>query len=324
MGPGLTSRQMTTAEFVERARAKHGGRFDYSGAEYRGFRQPITLTCLSHGVFQTAPKYHLHSAAGGCRKCIRRTVNVEKLRMPAHEFIRRASAVHKGQYDYSALVYVKNNVPVSVVCRQHGPFRIRPDKHLIGHGCRQCANERLSRKRRLSVWYLIERLMNREGPGNYDYNLRGYANMHSLIQIRCPKHGWFHQRVVSHLKGGGCAKCSCSRGEHRVREVLRSFGVKYEEQARFAGCRDRLKLPFDFHLPGHRVLIEYDGRQHFEKSELWGVNSFEHTQRHDAIKNRFAAEQGFRLIRIPYWDYDRIEEILRRELCGSPAATSVA
>ncbi len=87
--------------------------------------------------------------------------------------------------------------------------------------------------------------------------------------------------------------------------------MEFVEQARFPACRDKRALPFDFFLPDRRTLIEYDGRQHFERSELWGGHhELERTQRRDAIRDRFAVEHAYRLIRIPYWDYDRIELIL--------------
>lgn len=173
----------------------------------------------------------------------------------------------------------------------------------------------------MSVWELIARITAAHGLGPYDYNLRGYVNLHSRLAVRCPKHGWFAQRASAHLRGHGCAKCSSSRGERRIRYVLRQLGHDFVEQARFPECRDRRPLPFDFYLPHLRTLIEYDGQQHYRKSERWGGHDqLECTQRHDAIRNRFAAEHGYRLIRIPYWQFDQIEEILRRDLTPAHVA----
>lgn len=146
----------------------------------------------------------------------------------------------------------------------------------------------------------------------YDrYDLRGYVNQFTKIGIHCPAHGWFRQAAIAHWKGHGCAKCSDSRGEREVRNWLIEHGIAFREQVRFSGCRDKRPLPFDFYLPGRRILIEYDGQQHFESPELWGGrHQLELTQKHDAIRNRFAAEGGIQLIRIPYWDFDRIGSIL--------------
>lgn len=176
----------------------------------------------------------------------------------------------------------------------------------------------------MSVWRLIDRIASSHGIGPYDYDLHGYVNLHSRLRIRCHKHGWFQQYASAHLKGHGCSKCQSSRGEQQIRAALRSIGVKFLEQARFYACRNR-RIPFDFYPPETRTLIEFDGKQHFIKSELWGGHHLlERTQHHDAIKNRFACEHGFRLIRIPYWDFERIEEILRKQLCANDAGKVVA
>lgn len=201
-----------------------------------------------------------------------------------------------------------------------------PSKHLAGQGCRQCSNERLSQKRRLSVWKIIERIGFRHGFDRFDYDLRAYVNLHSRIRIYCRRHGWFEQEANAHLRiGCGCPKCRSSRGESRIRRQLKLLCVNFKEQACFSDCRDLRLLRFDFFLPQHRTLIEYDGKQHFKKSKLWGgQESFDRTKRHDELKNRFAIQEGFRLIRIPYWDFDRIEEIMELALVPSPQTKSYA
>lgn len=41
----------------------------------------------------------------------------------------------------------------------------------------------------------------------YDYSKSQYLNDRSKVKIRCPKHGYFHQRPSIHLYGEGCPKC---------------------------------------------------------------------------------------------------------------------
>jgi hypothetical protein len=312
---------MTTAEFIRRAKAVHGERFDYGAAAYRGFTAPLTLGCRLHGTFSTTPKSHLHSKAGGCRPCIERALRPDTLQRQQDAFLRKARLVHGNRYEYGPGVSEDGRCWVTVVCAKHGPFLLRRAKHLRGHGCRQCSHARLSQERRLSVWELIDRIAAAQGLGRYDYNLRGYVNLHSRLAVRCHKHGWFVQMASAHIKGHGCAKCCSSRGERRIRRVLRQLGHDFVEQARFPECRDRRPLPFDFYLPHIRTLIEYDGKQHYRKSELWGGHhQLERTQRHDAIRNQFATEHGYRLLRIPYWQFDQIEEILRRDLTPAHVA----
>ena len=62
-------------------------------------------------------------------------------------------------------------------------------------------------------------------------------------------------------------------------------------------------LPFDFFftLYGRHFLVEYDGIQHFEPVDFFGGEAaFGQRQLCDKIKDRFAKEYGYVLIRIPY------------------------
>ncbi len=168
----------------------------------------------------------------------------------------------------------------------------------------------------------MERVINVHGPNRYEYELQDFVNAHSAIPIHCPRHGLFRQSVANHMKGHGCPKCVESNGEQRVRDVLTALGMDFSEQVRFADCRDRRPLPFDFCVPSHRLLIEFDGRQHYDNSELWGgEEKLAETRRHDAIKNRFAAKHGYRLLRIPYWEIDNIDAILHEQVATKEEPT---
>lgn len=63
---GLKKR-LTTEEFIKKARAKHGDRYDYSLVEYQTTETPIKIICKIHGEFNQKPDTHLHGC--GCPKC---------------------------------------------------------------------------------------------------------------------------------------------------------------------------------------------------------------------------------------------------------------
>jgi hypothetical protein len=62
------------------------------------------------------------------------------------------------------------------------------------------------------------------------------------------------------------------------------------------------------------VLIEYDGIGHYEPS--FGSSAeerqkkLEEQQKRDKIKTEWAKSNNIPLLRIPYWDFDRIEELI--------------
>ena len=64
----------------------------------------------------------------------------------------------------------------------------------------------------------------------------------------------------------------------------------------------------DFILTDYKIWIEYDGKFHYEK--MYENDNFETLKIYDKIKDEYAKENNWNLIRIPYWDFDNIEEIL--------------
>jgi very-short-patch-repair endonuclease len=256
----------------------------------------------------------LANRAGGCPKCREELVRLS-LSLSTDKFIRRAKEVHGDRYHYHLVHCTGTLNRVVIVCPQHGPFRMKACRHLQGRGCKKCAFKRIGSERRLSFWDFVERVIKVHGTNHYEYELKDFVNLHSKIPIHCPQHGQFIQSVASHLKGAGCPSCIQSLGEKRVREVLQMLDAEFIEQARFADCCDQRQLPFDFYVPSQRLLIEFDGRQHYDNSELWGGEKrLAETQRRDAIKTRFAGKGNYRLLRIPYWEYDNIDTLLLEQL----------
>jgi very-short-patch-repair endonuclease len=92
-------------------------------------------------------------------------------------------------------------------------------------------------------------------------------------------------------------------------------GIEHEREKSFDTCRDIKVLPFDFWVTGQPVLIEYDGKHHYEPIDYFGgEESFAKTQKHDRIKNAWAESNGYRLIRIPYWEKSNIGDVLGSQL----------
>ena len=113
--------------------------------------------------------------------------------------------------------------------------------------------------------------------------------------------------------------CSCgkfiSKGERKIKEFLDLHNIDYKSQYKFDNCRDKLPLPFDFYFPELEKMCEYNGSQHYEPHDYFGGESrFKIQQKHDQIKRDYCKENDIKLIEIPYWDFDNIEEILTREL----------
>lgn len=115
------------------------------------------------------------------------------------------------------------------------------------------------------------------------------------------------------LQGTRCPKCSNSKGEAMVSEILDKYKIDYKEQQYFY-TDDNKRCIMDFVIyAGLTPLfgIEFDGKQHFTPVDFWGGDStFKLQRERDSRKNKLFKDNGLPLLRIPYWDYKNIESII--------------
>ena len=137
--------KLTTEDFIKKAKAVHGDRYDYSKVEYVGTKTKICIICKEHGEFLQSPKKHL--LGQGCIKCHHNYL-AKRYSLGKEKFIEKAHAVHNGFYDYSKVEYVNSHTQVQILCPLHGVFNQEPASHLQGHGCPICANIENGNKRR--------------------------------------------------------------------------------------------------------------------------------------------------------------------------------
>lgn len=291
-------KKLTTNEFIDKSNSIHGDKYDYSKVEYINSRTYVTIICPIHGEFLQSPNSHLSSQ--GCPEC----GGTKKL--TTKEFIDKVISVHGDRYDYSKVEYKKFNLPITMICPTHGEFEIYPHSLVDRkNGCKKCSgNERHTRES------FINKSIGVHGD-RYDYSKVVYVNNKTYVTIICPIHGEFLQRPDNHLQGDTCSFCKMTKGEEKIIKSLKEYGVDYVYQKTFEECRDIRKLSFDFYIEEANTLIEYDGRQHFMPIKPWGgKEALETIKKHDKIKTNFAKGSKIELIRIPYWDYNNIEEIL--------------
>lgn len=128
--------------------------------------------------------------------------------------------------------------------------------------------------------------------------------------------GTVREFALGHLKGQGHSRtisCGCkqqSAGELKIATLLEENGVNFKTQY---GIDDfSVHSLFDFAIfddDGNLIkLIEFDGEQHFKPVERFGgEEKFLIQQERDARKNKYCKDNNIPLLRIPYWDYQRID-----------------
>lgn len=232
------------------------------------------------------------------------------------EFIKRAKETHGDKYDYSLVNYQKAKTKVKIVCPVHGMFEQMPSMHLKGQGCPKCGTEATKKQKKMSEKE-FESKASESHNFKYDYSLVKFSNLHEKIKIVCPIHGLFEQEANNHLRGQGCPECSKENGKSigckKIEKFLHDHQLKFETEKKFDGCKGkRNKLPFDYFVIDEKLLVEYDGSQHYFPK--FGKKSFEELKINDKIKDEFCEKNGIRLLRIKYNQNNDIEKILKEEL----------
>ena len=59
--------KLTTEEFIAKAKAVHGDKYDYSKVEYVDSTTKVCIVCKKHGDFWQLPSSHIKGH--GCVKC---------------------------------------------------------------------------------------------------------------------------------------------------------------------------------------------------------------------------------------------------------------
>lgn len=131
-------------------------------------------------------------------------------------FIDKANTVHGGKYDYSLVKFVNCDVKISIKCPVHGIFEQTPASHAFGRGCPKCSLVRTGKSKTI----FLQKFFKKHGDF-YDYsNVPDTIKASDIIQIGCPNHGIFEQKVEVHYRSG-CPKCT---GKNKTtEEVIQIF-----------------------------------------------------------------------------------------------------
>lgn len=156
-----------------------------------------------------------------------------------------------------------------------------------------------------------------ERHGGMIVPLETYKGKLKPIKFKCLSCGHeFKYKPESISRGKGCPECMSheSRGERRIKNFLVSNGVPFKREVTFDDLKHKARLRYDFAIYEDKeikMLIEYDGRQHYESIEhLGGDEELKRRQRSDMKKDKFAKHKGIELLRISHQDFDEIENIL--------------
>ena len=294
----------TKHQFIQKAIAIHGDKYDYSEINYVNDKMNILIFCNKHGGFKQSPCNHLRS--NGCPKCSYEKLSTLK-RKTSEEFIQKAKAIHGDRYDYSKVNYKNSYSKVIITCPDHGDSEQFPFDHLNGQGCPKCSYEKLSLKFRNTVNEFIEKAKLIH-ENKYDYSKVIYTTSHTKVIIICSKHGDFEQLPHVHLKGHGCPICKASKGELALKVIFKKHNLSVKPQYRIPD--EKYLYKYDFYLPDYNLLIEFHGIQHYEWIPYFHKtqSDFEDQRLRDKCKLWLAKEKSLHLIEFNYKQFKYMSE----------------
>ena len=244
---------MSTSDFVEKAKDLHNDKYDYSKVEYKGTKTKVCIVCPEHGEFWQTPSDHLRGQ--GCPKCKAKRIWDTRGRVTTDDFISKVIKIHGNKYDYSKVKYINNSTKVCIVCPEHGEFWQTPAAHLNGGGCLKC-----SKVYRPTTEEWVGEAVKKHGF-KYDYSKVEYKNAKTKVCIICHEHGEFWQLPYAHLHGQGCPSCDMSHLENDIYSILNENCVEFTNEDNLNGKLGRMRV--DFYLPKYNIVIECQGGQHF-------------------------------------------------------------
>lgn len=214
--------------------------------------------------------------------------------------------------------YINNQTDIYFECYIHGIQHIPCYNFTRGFLCPLCGIDRRTKASMLPVEDVkeyIEQFNNNiwlnpdEWKGIKERNLKIQCGCGNVFVLSFENYRNNNQHC--------CKECSkkISKGEKKIQCFLDNSFIQYKTQFTFNNCRDIKKLPFDFYLNEYNMAIEFDGRQHYIVVDHYGgKEGLIVRQKHDEIKNIYCKEHNIELLRIPYWEYDNIEMIIKQKL----------
>lgn len=257
-------------------------------SDYKGGNKHVELLhTVCNNIYTVTPNHFFYD--GNRCRC---QINIKQ----PEDFSRRFKEVANNDYEQlTPYRRVHDKIEIKHVSCGH-VFSMEPNSFMRGSRCPKC----FGKHRKTTEMFKQE--VNDLSKGEFEL-MSEYVNNRTKVKIKHIQCN--HEYLVTpkdFLRGNRCPLCKQSKGERMVKNILESKNVIYEIEK----CYDDLKvrgkfLPFDFYLPNHNLLIEYDGEQHFKEVKYFGgKKKLESQKRRDGLKNKYALDNNINLLRIPY------------------------
>lgn len=282
--------------------------------EYLNNRRMLSFICGCGNPFEASYNKFRDDDKRQCNECGKELNN--KTKRLTIEYVRKFVEENSDCVLLSDDGYKNNRTPLKMQCKCGNNFEVGFDNFAYSDKkqCNECGAKLLLESQLLNIDDITKYV-----EDNTDCKLlsKDYSRARDKLKFQC-KCGKNFLRNWNNFKNGQlyCRLCSKghSKGEHKVKDYLQSNGIAFVQEHTFDGCKHRRKLPFDFYLPDTNTCIEYDGEFHYNSERIIPFHNPILQQKRDAIKTKFCKDNNISLIRIPYYQFNQIDEILKGAL----------
>lgn len=272
--------KLTIDEVIARFRTAHEDTYTYDSVDYAHQHTKVEITCNEHGPFYMTPVHHWSGI--GCKPCS----EAEKRDVRLKKFL----SFHGDKFDYSKVDFKDMTTPVTIICRTHGEFTIRPVNHMnTSVGCKSCARD--LRKANTAAT-IVARFEGVHGD-RYDYSEFRYDDMHITSTISCKAHGPFPMTPANHLSDHGCPSCwqnTASKPEIAwISSIKDLSGWAVNNTTKVVGVIGAVDSIFEPRELDKPVVIEYDGNYWHSRSD---------SMRKDTEKSLLLSDLGYLVVRL--------------------------
>jgi very-short-patch-repair endonuclease len=163
------------------------------------------------------------------------------------------------------------------------PYCCNPPKKLCYNDCKDCFNKSFASHPKSKFWSNKNEVI----PRNV------FISSGKKYLFKCQTcNNSFDSNLNNIVSGSWCPHCK-HKTELKLFEWLKQLKYNVKKESSFIWSKGKR---FDFILDQLKLIIELDGAQHFKQISNW--QSPEKTQENDALKNKLANENGYRIIRI--------------------------
>lgn len=192
--------QITTENFIEKAKKIHGDKYDYSKTTYIKALEKVTIICNTCKIeFTQTPANHTQGQ--GCPECSKNKIST------TNEILE----IIPKEYSVTFMEGTKNKDTLHIYCKKHDHYTARTIEHLKVRKtfCSICTKEKSTVKTKNKAEKDFFTAASKIHKNKYDYSLSLYISATDKIKIKCTEcNHIFEQIPHNHKRGAGCPECA--------------------------------------------------------------------------------------------------------------------